>query len=136
MLVLTITRVVPVLLLARCLALAQPKEVFVPMRDGVKLATDLYFPKGALKDLPVVLERSPYNKKMDAERGAYWSARGYVFATQDVRGRFRSEGQFEPFLREGPDGYDTIEWLASQPWSSGKVGMIGPSYDALVQWQA
>jgi putative CocE/NonD family hydrolase len=53
-----------------------------------------------------------------------------------VRGRFRSEGRFEAWLREGPDGFDTIEWLARQPWCSGKVGTIGMSYDALVQWQA
>jgi len=97
---------------------AQPQEVFIPMRDGVKLATDLYFPEGARRDLPAVLERLPYNKKALAERGAYFAARGYVFAAQDVRGRFRSEGRFEPFLREGPDGYDAIEWLASQPASA------------------
>src|SRR5215831_8708566 len=100
------------------LAFAQPNEVLIPMRDGVKLATDLYFPEGARKDLPAVLERLPYNKKALAERGAYFAARGYVFAAQDVRGRFRSEGRFEPFLREGPDGYDAIEWLASQPASA------------------
>jgi putative CocE/NonD family hydrolase len=87
------------------LAFAQPDEVLIPMRDGVKLATDLYFPEGPRKDLPVVLERLPYNKKVLAERGAYFAARGYVFAAQDVRGRFRSEGRFEPFLGEGPDGY-------------------------------
>src|SRR5882724_1648393 len=85
------------------LALAQPKEILIPMRDGVNLATDLYFPEGPRKDLPVVLERLPYNKKVLASRGAYFAARGYVFAAQDVRGRFRSEGRFEPFLREGPD---------------------------------
>jgi len=88
---------------------AQSQEVFIPMRDGVKLATDLYFPERGMEGLPVVLERTPYNKKLDAERGAYFAARGYVYAIQDVRGRFRSEGRFEPFLREGPDGYDTIE---------------------------
>src|SRR5262245_61428911 len=117
------------------LAFAQTEEIFIPMRDGVKLATDLYFPEGSRKDLPVVLERLPYNKKVLASRGAYFAARGYVFAAQDVRGRFRSEGRFEPFLREGPDGYDSIEWLARQSWSSGKVGTIGASYGALAQWQ-
>jgi uncharacterized protein len=102
------------------------------MRGGVKLATDLYFP-GPRKDLPVVLERLPY-KKVVASRGAYFAARGYVFAAQDVRGRFRSRERFEPFLREGPDGYDSIECLAGQPWRSGK-GTIGASHGALAQWQ-
>lgn len=106
------------------------------MRDGVRLALDLYFPSGPSNGLPVVLERTPYNKAIFGPEAKFWTSRGYVYAIQDVRGRFRSEGRFEPFLREGPDGFDTIEWLARQPWCSGKVGTIGPSYNALVQWQA
>ena len=124
------------LLLAPCIAFAQPKEALVPMRDGARLAIDLYFPRGPSSGLPVVLERTPYNKAIVGASAKFWTARGYVYAIQDVRGRFRSEGRFEPFLREGPDGFDTIEWLARQPWCSGKVGTIGASYDALVQWQA
>jgi len=112
------------------------EEALVPMRDGVRLALDLYFPSGPSKGLPVVLERTPYNKAIFGRRAEFWTARGYVYAIQDVRGRFRSEGRFEPFLREGSDGFDTIEWLARQPWCSGKVGTIGGSYGALVQWQA
>lgn len=112
------------------------KEVFVPMRDGTRLALDLYFPSGPSKGLPVVLERTPYDKADFGPVAKFWTVRGYVYAIQDVRGRFRSEGRFEPFLREGPDGFDTIEWLAGQPWCSGKVGTIGPSYNALVQWLA
>ena len=130
------TRLSIILLFTPCLASEVPKEFFIPMRDGVKLATDVYFPAGPLKDLPVVLERTPYNKTTIASDAPYWTARGYVFAVQDVRGRFRSEGRFEPFLGEGPDGFDTIEWLARQPWCSGKIGTIGGSYNALVQWQA
>jgi uncharacterized protein len=136
MLVLTMTPLAPVLLLTRSLAFAQPKEALVPMRDGAQLATDLYFPSGPSNGLPVILDRTPYNKAIFGPRAEFWTARGYVYAIQDVRGRFRSEGRFEPFLREGPDGFDTIEWLARQPWCSGKVGTIGGSYDALVQWQA
>src|SRR5262245_55623095 len=119
-------------------AVAERKEVFVPMRDGAQLALDLYFPSGPSNGLPVVLERTPYNKGQAIFGGdaKFWTSRGYVYAIQDVRGRFRSEGRFEPFLRDGPDGFDTIEWLARQPWCSGKVGTIGPSYNALVQWQA
>jgi putative CocE/NonD family hydrolase len=117
-------------------AVTEPKEALVTMRDGTRLATDLYFPSGPSKNLPVVLERTPYNKASFGQKAKFWTARGYVYAVQDVRGRFRSEGRFEPFLRDGPDGFDTIEWLARQPWGSGKVGTIGPSYNALVQWQA
>src|SRR5262245_1990452 len=136
MLMLTITRMAMVLLLAQCLAFAQPKEALVPMRDGVRLALDLYIPSGPSKGLPVVLERTPYNKAIFGPLAKFWTARGYVYAIQDVRGRFRSEGRFEPWLREGPDGFDTIEWLARQPWCSGKVGTIGGSYNAAVQWHA
>jgi len=121
------TLLATVLLLARRLAFAQPKEVFVPMRDGARLALDLHFPSGPSNGLPVALERTPYNKFAFRPDAKFWTARGYVYAVQDVRGRFRSEGRFEPFLRDGPDGFDTIEWLARQPWCSGKVGTIGPS---------
>jgi uncharacterized protein len=117
-------------------AVAEKKEVLVPMRDGAQLAIDLHFPSGQSNGLPVVLERTPYNKAIFGQKAKFWTARGYVYAIQDVRGRFRSEGRFEGWLREGPDGYDTIEWLARQPWCSGKVGTIGASYNAVVQWQA
>jgi hypothetical protein len=108
------------LILKRTNALPQPvvtkrKEVFVAMRDGARLATDLYFPSGPSNGLPVVLERTPYNKAIFGQEAKFWTARGYVYAIQDVRGRFRSEGRFEGWLREGPDGFDTIEWLAQQP---------------------
>jgi len=135
-LVLTMTRLAMVLPLASFLVFTEPKEALVPMRDGVRLALDLYFPSGPSNGLPVVLERTPYNKAIFGPLAKFWTERGYVYAIQDVRGRFRSEGRFEPWLREGPDGFDTIEWLARQPWSSGKVGTIGGSYNAMVQWQA
>src|SRR5262245_40944540 len=101
MLVLMMTRLAIVLLLAPCLVSAQPKETLVPMRDGVHLATDLYFPNDPSNGLPVVLERTPYNKAIFGPSAKCWTERGYVYAIQDVRGRFRSEGRFEPFLREG-----------------------------------
>jgi putative CocE/NonD family hydrolase len=116
--------------------ITEVKEVFVPMRDGAQLALDLYFPSGPSSGLPVVLVRTPYNKATFSHEAKFWASRGYVYAVQDLRGRFRSGGRFEPYLREGPDGFDTIEWLARQPWCSGKVGTIGGSYNALVQWQA
>src|SRR5262245_53442681 len=117
-------------------AVTEKKEVLVPVRDGARLALDLYFPSGPSNGRPVVLERTPDNKALFGPVAKFWTSRGYVYAIQDVRGRFRSEGRFEPYLREGPDGYDTIEWLARQPWCSGKVGTIGSSYNGIVQWQA
>jgi putative CocE/NonD family hydrolase len=117
-------------------AVTEKKEVFVPMRDGAQLALDLYFPSSPSNNLPVILERTPYNKAILGQEAKFWTSLGYVYAVQDVRGRFRSEGRFEAGLREGPDGFDTIEWLARQLWCSGKVGTIGMSYDGLVQWQA
>jgi len=107
----------------------------IPMRDGVKLATDLYFPAGVAK-APVILIRTPYEKEMEELKGRYYARRGFVVAIQDVRGRFASEGDWEPFVHEAKDGYDTIEWLAGRPWSTGKVGMLGGSYLGMVQWSA
>jgi len=110
-------------------------NVMLPMRDGVKLATDIYHPVGVEK-APVILVRTPYKKEMSELQGRYYARRGYAFAIQDTRGRFSSQGQWEPFVNEAKDGYDTIEWLAAQPWSNGKVGMIGGSYLGWVQWFA
>jgi putative CocE/NonD family hydrolase len=104
------------------------------MRDGVKLATDIYFPaldgKPAGQSFPVLLERTPYNKASPslASTGKYFARRGYVCAFQDVRGRFNSDGEWYPFAKEAPDGYDTVEWLGTQDWSSSKVGTMGDSY--------
>jgi hypothetical protein len=107
----------------------------IAMRDGVKLATDIYLPQTEAKS-PVILIRTPYKKEMDEIQGRYYARRGYAVAIQDCRGRFGSEGVWEPFINEPKDGYDTIEWLAAQPWSNGKVGMIGGSYVGWVQWWA
>lgn len=111
------------------------KDVMVPMRDGVKLATDLYRPVGVEK-APLVFIRTPYGKQMQELDGKFWARRGYACAVQDCRGRFASQGVWEPFMNEAQDGYDAIEWLAVQPWCSGKVGMIGASYVGWVQWWA
>ena len=108
------------------------KNVMMPLRDGVRLATDIYFPtiNGEKMDgeFPVVLTRTPYDKTNLAATGKYYAERGYVAAMQDVRGRYESEGTFYPFAHEGPDGYDTAAWIGRQPWSNGKIGMIGTSY--------
>jgi putative CocE/NonD family hydrolase len=109
--------------------------VEVPMRDGLKLSTDIYRPDSD-GEFPVILVRTPYKKEMNELQAKFFARRGYVFAVQDCRGRFSSPGEWEPFVNEAADGYDTIEWLAIQPWSSGKVGMIGASYLGWVQWWA
>jgi predicted acyl esterase len=117
----------------------------VPMRDGVRLSTNVYRPEGedgraCEAPLPAVLIRLPYGKddpyaSMPAH-GRYWARKGYVCVTQDVRGKFTSEGEWQPVLHEADDGYDTIDWVASQPWNDGQVGMVGESYFALTQWAA
>jgi uncharacterized protein len=108
------------------------KDVMVPMRDGVRLATDVYLPvrPGAAADerLPVILERRPYNKDGCASSGRYYAARGYAFVAQDTRGRYKSEGVWHMLTDDGPDGVDTAAWIGQQPWSNGKIGMIGTSY--------
>ena len=112
------------------------RDVMVPLRDGVRLATDLHFPPGWSEDdepLPVVLARTPYDKLAQDEMAAGCARHGYIFASQDVRGRYQSEGEFYPFAHEAPDGYDAVEWLAEQPWCNGKIGTIGQSYVAAVQ---
>jgi putative CocE/NonD family hydrolase len=111
------------------------RKVEVPMRDGVKLSTDLYRP-AAEGRFPVILIRTPYKKEMQELQARYYARRGYVVAVQDCRGRFGSPGVWEAFVNEKKDGFDTIEWLAAQPWSTGKVGMIGGSYVGWVQWWA
>ncbi|MCY3763938.1 MAG: CocE/NonD family hydrolase [Gemmatimonadetes bacterium] len=108
------------------------RNVMVPMRDGVKLATDLYFPAKhgeiAQGAFPAVIERTPYDKESKFSEGRYLARRGYVAVRQDVRGRFESEGEWHPFAKEAPDGYDTVEWVAAQPWCDGNVGTMGGSY--------
>ena len=115
----------------------------VPMRDGVRLATDIYRP-GAEGDplpgpFPTLLCRTPYDKsdRRYVDVADFFTPRGYVVALQDVRGRHRSEGTGTYYhvanRLEGADGYDTVEWLAAQPWSNGKVGTVGSSYSALAQ---
>lgn len=109
-------------------------NVMVPMRDGVVLATDIYRPASdgtmAPGPFPVLLERTPYDKAApdNVDMGRYFARRGYVCVIQDVRGRFASAGDWYPFAKEAPDGYDTVEWLAAQPWCDGQVGTMGGSY--------
>lgn len=110
------------------------------MRDGARLAADVYRPETA-RPLPAILVRLPYNKDdlfmhTEAVHPVRAAEAGYAVVYQDTRGRFRSEGSFYPFVAEGRDGYDTVEWLAAQPWCDGNIGMAGASYFGATQWLA
>ncbi len=109
------------------------RSVFVPMRDGVRLSTDLYMPEGASVRLPVILMRTPYDKAKASSIVKFFVSHGYVVALQDLRGKYESEGTFFAYGDEGKDGYDTVTWLAEQPWSNANVGTFGCSYLGEVQ---
>jgi hypothetical protein len=111
--------------------------VAMKTRDGVTLYADIYRPNSTEK-FPVILMRTPYDKSVGwAVSPAFRIvARGYVFIIQDVRGRYTSEGEWYPFRHETADGYDTVEWAASLPYSDGKVGMMGASYVGATQMLA
>jgi hypothetical protein len=108
--------------------------VLVPMRDGVRLSTDLYLPVGAGERLPVILIRTQYDKSKWREPTArehgeahMFAGQGFAVAVQDIRGRHESEGEYMLARDDGPDGYDTVDWLSRQPWSNGRVGTYGCS---------
>ncbi len=134
---------------------AVERDVMIPVRDGVRLATDIYRPAraGVAVDakFPVILERTPYGKaqasRSEVDRGetkprprpelAEWFVRhGYIVIYQDCRGRYQSEGHFIKYLSDGEDGFDTIEWIARQSWCDGRVATIGLSYAAHTQVSA
>ncbi len=131
---------------------AVERDVMIAMRDGVRLAADIYRPaqggRPVERRFPVILERTPYDKgavsrsertaKDPSPRGRgdiaqYFVRHGYVVVYQDCRGRYGSEGRFTKYLDDGADGYDTVAWLAKQPWSAGRIGTMGLSYAAHTQ---
>jgi uncharacterized protein len=115
------------------------RDVMVAMRDGTLLLMDIYKPAldgaAAAGPFPALVERTPYDKSASrfVVQARFFAEHGYVVVIQDVRGRGGSQGEWYPFAREAPDGYDTIEWAAAQPWCTGKVGTMGTSYMAAVQ---
>ncbi len=116
-------------------ALKVSTDLMIPTRDGKRMATDVYRPARygvpVTQPLPVLLNRTPYNKAALAELAVWYAERGYVVALQDTRGRYKSEGAFSKVQpADATDGYDVIEWLAKQPYANGVVGMWGTSFSA------
>lgn len=106
------------------------------MRDGTPLSATVVRPKQEGR-YPAILIRTPYGRAgMASYYGSLFAPRGYVVVSQDVRGMGGSYGEWDPFMNERKDGFDTVQWVAKQPWCDGNVGMIGGSYLGLVQWQA
>jgi uncharacterized protein len=112
-------------------AVAIEKDLMVQMRDGTRLATDLYRPAGMAGPLPTILIRTPYNKSAapDGDASArFFASHGYAVAVQDVRGKFASDGRFRVYEGDTTDWPDVFDWIGSQPWSTGKIGTYGCSY--------
>ncbi|HEV7941473.1 MAG TPA: CocE/NonD family hydrolase [Solirubrobacteraceae bacterium] len=119
--------------------LASVEQTWVPMRDGVLLTADIYRPPHGR--VPALLLRTPYDRQYLRDRlievdPLLAMRRGYAVVIQDLRGRFASGGEFEALMPDAEDGADTIAWLRRQPWSDGRVMMVGASYGGCVQFQA
>ncbi len=114
--------------------LEELRGVMVPMRDGVRLSLDIYRPK-SVERFPGVLVMTPYDNAGPRNNARKLARRGYVVVPVDVRGRYDSEGDWDPLNpKHKTDGYDLVEWIADQPWSNGRVGMMGGSYLGWTQW--
>ncbi|HPM77985.1 MAG TPA: CocE/NonD family hydrolase [bacterium] len=115
--------------------LQKTKSYMVPMRDGVRLDTDVYLPR-IDNAVPVILVRTPYGKGDGRNAVArMFAQRGYGVVLQDTRGRYGSEGSWYAFHNEGNDGEDTFAWLKKQPWCNGRIGLWGFSYYGYTQWR-
>jgi hypothetical protein len=119
-----------VIMLAGCVV---PKQTMVPMRDGVKLATDVYVKKGT-QPHGAILIRTPYNKLGLVTLGMNWAQSGWPTVAQDMRGRFASDGIDTVFRNEHTDGPDTLAWIANQTWSNGKIATFGGSALGITQY--
>lgn len=140
-----------IILFSPCTLVAQNKKCSSPvhevistyntvvrMRDGVGLATHIYRPKDVGR-YPALIVRNPYSNGTDTtsiKEGRWWASRGYVYILQNARGRYNSEGNNYPYIFEINDGYDTQQWAGTQPGPNGKIGTLGGSYLATVQWMA
>lgn len=110
-------------------------NVFVPATSGIRLATDIYRPR-ATGPVPAILLRTPYGKGGHVDEGLGWARNGFAFVVQDVRGRYDSDGVWEPYARERKDGKAAIKWLARQPWCDGRIVVTGGSYAAFTAFAA
>lgn len=108
-------------------------DIGVPMRDGIRLATDIYLPSSR-GPFPAVLMRTPYSKQEMKPAGEFFARYGFAVAVQDTRGRHKSEGAFYPFRNEMADGVDFARWVRRQSWCNGKLGGFGASYLGFTQW--
>ncbi len=124
------------MLLSKAHRLKRRYTAMVEMRDGVKLATEIFLPDNVDTPLSTVLVRTPYGRELFFHDEFRFVERGYVLVVQDTRGRNDSEGDWLPMYYEREDGQDTIEWIANQEWSNERIGMIGGSYGGYVQWAA
>lgn len=111
-------------------------ETSIPLRDGIELAADVYLPTAEDRPAPAIVTMTPYDKSRSsiAPEGQFYQDHRYVYVAVDCRGRGKSEGEWRSFVHDGPDGFDIIEWVAAQPWCTGKVGTTGLSYLGWTQW--
>ena len=122
-------------------AVVKTTNVAVPMRDGIVLRADVYRPATA-QPVPVILMRTQYGKEAAQvqpsryQRPDWFASHCYLVVVQDIRGQFASAGTFSEFADDRNDGYDSVEWAAKLPGSSGKVGMYGSSHVGVTQWMA
>ena len=115
-------------------AVKETRGHLVRMRDGVRLSVDVYVPDATGRH-PSILSITPYDNTGPRERARWFAKRGYVVVLADSRGRYDSEGEWDPFTaNHKTDGYDLVQWMANQDWSNGRVGMIGSSYGGWTQW--
>ncbi len=115
------------------------KNAPIEMRDGARLYANIYRPV-IDEAFPVILIRLPYGKDEPgsamAAEGKFWAKKGYICVIQDVRGKYRSQGEWRPFVHEIQDGFDTIDQISQQPWCNGQIGMTGKSYSGYTCWAA
>ncbi len=126
------------LLLNFLCAFAQDLDVYldkkIESQDGIELSADVYLPSGLERKVPTIFAFTPYTSDGVYNDARFFASNGYAVVIANCRGRGDSEGEFEPFVNDGKDGYAICQWIAKQDWSDGRVGMFGGSYVGMVQW--
>ncbi|UCF50382.1 MAG: CocE/NonD family hydrolase [Thermoplasmatales archaeon] len=126
--------IILIILLALLSGCVQKSTYMIPMRDGIKLATDVYLPSKNPEAHGAILLRTPYNKDLLFLAGRNWARSGWPIIIQDMRGRFNSEGEDVVYQNDHTDGPDTLEWIVNQTWSNGKVATFGGSALGICQY--